>query len=138
MATTTYLAQPIVTVNSVDLTDQAIEAVLTLNYTAQDASSFASSSRSYVSGMGDHELVVTLYMSYAATETYATLKSLVGTQTNVMVQPTTGAESATNPKMILTGAYLESLPVMNAQLGSLSTIQITFRGGVYSEDVTAP
>ena len=138
MATTTYLASPVVTVNSVDLTDQCTQAVMTLNYTAQDASSFASSSRSYVAGMGDHELQLTLYMSYAATETYATLKSLVGTQTTVRVQPTSGVDSATNPGFVLTGAYLESLPVMNAQLGALSTIDVVFRGGVYSEDTTNP
>jgi hypothetical protein len=38
--------------------------------------------------------------------------------------------------MQLTGAYLETLPVLNASLGELSTIDITFRGGTYSEDVT--
>jgi len=138
MATSTYLAQPKVEINSVDLQDQATSAVLTLNYEAQDASSFASNSRSYVSGMANHELTVTLYMSYAASETYATLKDLVGTQTTVRVTPTNAVESATNPAFILTGTYLESLPVINASLGTLSTIDIVFRGGVYSTDTTNP
>jgi hypothetical protein len=138
MATETYLAQPKVTINSVDLQDQCTSAVLTLNYEAQESSSFASNSRFYVSGMANHELTVTLYMSYAATETYATLKDLVGTQTTVRVQPTSAADSATNPGFTLTNTYLESLPVLNAQLGTLSTIDITFRGGTYSVDTTAP
>jgi hypothetical protein len=138
MATSTYLAQPKVEINSVDLQDQATSAVLTLNYEAQDASSFGSNSRSYVSGMANHELTVTLYMSYAASETYATLKDLVGTQTTVRVTPTNAVESATNPAFILTGTYLESLPVINASLGTLSTIDIVFRGGVYSTDTTNP
>ena len=138
MPTSTYLAQPKVEINSVDLQDQATSAVLTLNYEAQESSSFGSNSRSYVSGMANHELTVTLYMSYAASETYATLKDLVGTQTTVRVTPTNAVESATNPAFILTGTYLESLPVINASLGTLSTIDIVFRGGVYSTDTTNP
>jgi len=136
MPTSTYLPSPIVVVNSIDLSDQCTAANLTLNYESQENSSFASPNRSYVAGMGNHELTLTLYMSYAATETYATLKTLVGTQTTVRVKPVTGNESATNPDFVLTGCYLEALPVMNASLGELSTIDITFTGGAYTEDTT--
>ena len=136
MPTSTYLPSPIVVVNSIDLSDQCTAANLTLNYESQENSSFASPNRSYVAGMGNHELTLTLYMSYAASETYATLKTLVGTQTTVRVKPVTGNESATNPDFVLTGCYLEALPVMNASLGELSTIDITFTGGAYTEDTT--
>lgn len=138
MATSTYLSQPVVKINSIDLTDQATAATLTLNYESQEVSSFASNSRVYASGMANHELTVTLYMSYDTSETYATLKDLVGTQTTVRVQPTSAVDSATNPGFILTGTYLESLPVLNASLGELSTIDLTFTGGVYSTDTTNP
>jgi hypothetical protein len=136
MATTTYLSNPVVTVNSVDLTDQCSAATLTRTVEALESTAFGGTARVYTGGLENNELTVTLYMSYAASETYATLAALVGTQTNVQVQPTSGAKSATNPKFILTGAYLETLPVLNASLGELSTIDITFRGGTYSVDVT--
>jgi hypothetical protein len=57
-----------------------------------------------------------LYMSYAATETYATLAALVGTTTNVKVSNTVAGlatPSATEPCFTLTGCYLETLPVIN-------------------------
>ncbi len=136
MATTTYLSNPVVTVNSVDLTDQCSAATLTRTVEALESTAFGGTARVYTGGLENNELTVTLYMSYAASETYATLAALVGTQTNVQVQPTSGSESTTNPKFILTGAYLGTLPVLNASLGELSTIDITFRGGVYSVDVT--
>jgi len=82
--------------------------------------------------MSLNTLTVTLYNSYAATETYATLSALVGTQTTVKVKPAAGTTSATNPEHTLTGAYLETLPLVNGQLGALDTIDITFTGGVYS------
>jgi hypothetical protein len=44
--------------------------------------------RFYVTGMTDHTFEVELFMSYAASETYATLAALVGTQTTVTISPT--------------------------------------------------
>lgn len=132
MATSTYLSNPVVTVNSVDLSDQCTSATLTVRYDALESTAFGDTARKYVAGLGNHELVVELYMSYAATETYATLASLVGTTTTVKVKPASGVASATNPEMTLTGTYLEALPVANASMGNLSTISITFRGGAYT------
>ena len=136
MATSTYLSNPVVTVNSIDLSDQCTAATLTRNIEALESTAFGDTSRKYVAGLANDELTLTLYMSYASSETYATLKSLVGTSTTVRVQPAAPPDSATNPGLILTGAYLESLPVLNASLGALSTIDITFTGGVFSEDTT--
>ena len=132
MATSTYLSSPVLTVNSVDLTDQTTSAVLTRVIEALESSSFGSSSRVYTAGMSLNTLTVTLYNSYAVTETYATLAALVGTQTTVTIKPTSAATSATNPIHTLTGTYLETLPLINGQLGALDTIDITFTGGVYS------
>lgn len=132
MATSTYLSNPVVTVNSVDLSDQCTSATLTVRYDALESTAFGDTARKYTAGLGNHELVVELYMSYAATETYATLASLVGTTTTVKVKPASGSASATNPEMTLTGTYLEALPVANASMGNLSTISITFRGGAYT------
>ena len=136
MSTSTYLSNPVVTVNSVDLTNQCTAATLTRTVEALENTAFGSTSRSYTGGLQSNELTLTLLMSYAATETYATLKSLVGTTTTVRVQPAAPPDSATNPGLILTGAYLENLPVLNATLGELSTIDVTFTGGVFSEDTT--
>ena len=132
MATSTYLSSPVVTVNSVDLSDQTTSAVITRVIEALESSSFASNSRTYTSGMENSTITVTLYNSYAVTETYATLKALVGTQTTVTIKPTSAATSATNPIHTLTGTYLETLPLINGQLGALDTIDITFTGGVYT------
>lgn len=133
MATSTYLSNPVVTVNSVALTGFATSAVLTRNITSADITAFGETARTYGATLEDSELTVTLYMTYGASEVYATLKSLVGTRTTVKVKPTSSATSATNPEMQLQGAYLESLPVLQASLGEISSIDITFRGGVYSE-----
>ena len=136
MATSTYLSNPVVTVNSVDLSDQCTAATLTVRYDALESTAFGDTDRKYVKGLGNHELTLSLFLSYATSETYATLKDLVGTATTVRVQPASPPDSATNPGFVLTGAFLAELPVLNASLGALSTIDITLTGGVYSVDVT--
>ena len=135
MATATYLSSPVVTVNAVDLSDQCTGATVNINYDQLEATAFGDSSRKYVSGLGSHSITLDFYASFAATESWITLSSLVGTSTTVIVQPTTGTESATNPKMTLTGCFLATVPVVTA-LGALGTISVTFNGGVYTTDVT--
>jgi hypothetical protein len=136
MSTSTYLSSPVVTVNNVVLTDQCTAATVTHRFDQLEATAFGDTDRKFVKGLGNHEVTLSLYMSYAATETYATLSSLVGTTTTLRVQPTSGVDGATNPGFILTGAFLAELPVLNATMGELSTCDVTFVGGVYSVDVT--
>jgi hypothetical protein len=137
MATSTYLSNPVVTVNSVDLTNQCTSATVTHRFDQLESTAFGDTDRKYVKGLGNHEVTLSLYMSYAATETYASLQALVGTSTTVRVQPAGPPDAATNPGFILTGTFLAEMPVLNATMGELSTIDITFTGGVYSVDTTA-
>ena len=136
MATSTYLANPsLVRINSVDLSDQCTSATLTNVIEALEQTAFGSTARTYTAGLANNEVTLTLYMSYAATETYATLNTLVGTRTTVEIRPGVGASSATNPTLTLSDCYLESLPVSNMALGEISTIAITLTGGTLTKVV---
>ena len=137
MATSTILSQPKVTVATVDLSGWCTSAVLTRTVTALSDTVFGNTANTFTAGLENNECTLTLFLSYAASATYATLAPLVGTKVNIVVNPTDAADSATNPGFTLTGAYLESLPVISASLGELQSIDITFMGGVYSADVTA-
>ena len=132
MATTTYLSNPVVTINSVDLSDQCTAATLTRVIESLESTAFGSTNRSYVGGLENSTLTCTMLNSFAASETYATLKALVGTQVTVKIKPTSAATSATNPESTLTAAYLSSLPIVNGKIGMLDTIDIVFTGGAYS------
>jgi hypothetical protein len=136
MPTSTYLSNPVVTVNSVDLSDQCTAATFTQRYDALEATAFGDTARKFVNGLGNHEVTLTFYMSYATSETFATLENVVGGVCTVIVKPTSAADGATNPGFTLTGAYLGELPVINASMGNLSTVDVTFVGGVYTKDVT--
>ena len=132
MASATYLSNPVVTINSVDLTDMCSAASLNHLVDALEDSVFGNLSRTYTGGLANNEVTLTFYASYAASETYVTLSALVGSKTVVTLQPTSDATSVTNPLFTLTDCYLESLPVVNAALGTLSTYDITLVGGSYT------
>lgn len=139
MSISTYLSNPGVMINSVDLTNQCTSATVTNRVDALESTAFGSTSRVYVSGLFNQEITLELYMSYAATETYATLAALVGTATTVKVATTSAAlttATATAPRFELVGAFLAELPVIDATMGELSTISITFQGGVLSTIVS--
>lgn len=130
MATSTFLSQlTSLTVNAVDLKDQCTSINFVNARDSLEATSFGDTSRKYVGGLYTNECTMTLYQSYVASETYATLAALVGTTTTIVASVTDGATTKT---FTLTGAYLESLPVANMSLGELSTVDITFTGGVFT------
>jgi len=136
MATSTYLSNPSVTINSVDLSDQCTSATVTYTAEALEATAFGDTARKYTSGLQNNEVTVTLYQSYAGSETEASIYALVGTTTTLVLKPGSGAVSATNPSYTLTGAYLETHTPIAASLGELSTVTLTFRGGTLAKVAT--
>jgi hypothetical protein len=131
-ATSTILSNPVVTVNSVVLTGWCTSAVLTRTVNPLSDTVFGDTANTFTAGLEDNELTLTLFLSYAASATYATLSTLVGTKTTVSVKPSSGATGATNPSFTLTNSFLSSLPVLSASLGELQSVDITFQGGSYA------
>ena len=139
---TTYLASPTFGIGAnlagiKDLTDQCKSVVITKSRDTLSADSFGSTAHNNVGGLTNVTITATLLMEYSTTPgTYVDLTNLVGTTCYVAVKPTSAAISATNPEFQITGAYLESLDVVNASVGELSEVEITLTGGTLVEDVT--
>jgi hypothetical protein len=139
MATSVYLSNPVVTINSVALTDQCTSATVNYVYEQLETTAFGDTARKFggaaVTSLQNNSIEVELYQSYAASETEATIFGLVGITTTIIVAPASGIATATNPIFTLTGCYLESHTPINASLGELSTITLSFAGGVLTKAV---
>jgi hypothetical protein len=141
MATSTYLSSPVVLIgatsaSTTDITDQV--SACTVNYIVEalEDTAFGSTARTNTAGLQSNSATLTLYASFAASESYATLSVLVGTKCYIKVTPASGGNTATNPGFELTNTYLSALPVINANLGELATYDIELMGGAYTVDVT--
>ena len=137
MSTSVYLSQPSLTINSVDLQNQCTSAVINYVLEQLETTAFGDSARKFggsaVTSLQNNTIEVELFQSYAASETESTIFGLVGIQTTLVLKPTSAAVSATNPSYTLTGAYLSAHTPINASLGELSTLTLTFAGGVLTK-----
>jgi hypothetical protein len=143
MATSVYLSNPALTINSVNLTDQATEATLTFAYDQLETTAFGDLARKFGAGaitsLQNNTFEVTLFQSYEASETEATIYGLVGINNcNIVVSPTAAGlttPSSTSPRYTLTGCYLAEHTPISASLGELSSISLVFAGGVLTKAV---
>ena len=140
---TTYLASPTFLIgassaSTKDLTDQCKSVVITKSREALDQSSFGDTGRQFTGGLTNVTVTATLLMEYSATPgTYVDLTGLVGARCYVACKAQNGvAISTTNPEFQITGAYLESVDVLNGSVGELSEIEISLVGGTLVEDTT--
>jgi hypothetical protein len=124
--TTTYLANPTISVDAVSLTDQCKSVVVTEVGESLESTAFGSTARTYVKGLENNQVVATFLMAYGVGETYDTLEGVVGTQTTVVV-------AAGGKTFTVADTYLESLDLVNANLGELSEVQATFTGGTITK-----
>ena len=141
MATSTYLSNSVVEIGSssastTDITDQV--TAVTVNYVVEalEDTAFGSTARTNTAGLQNNSVSITLYASYAASESYAILSALVGTKCFIRVKPTSAALSATNPGFEITNTFLSQLPVINSNLGELAVYEIELMGGSYVADIT--
>jgi len=141
MATSTYLSNSVVEIgassaSTTDITDQV--TAVTVNYVVEalEDTAFGSTARTNTGGLQNNSASITLYASYAASESYAVLSALVGTKCFLRVKPTSAALSATNPGFELTSTFLSALPVVNSNLGELAVYEIELMGGSYVADIT--
>ena len=139
MANSVYLSQPSLVINAVDLQDQCTSATINYVYEQLETTAFGDTARKYgastVTSLQNNSIEVELYQSYAGSETEATIFGLVGIVTTIVIKPTSAAVGATNPSYTLTGAYLSAHTPINASLGELSELTLTFSGGVLTKAV---
>ena len=141
MATSTYLANSVVEIgtssaSTTDITDQVTAVTVNFVVEALEDTAFGSTARTNTAGLQNNSASITLYASYASSESYAVLSALVGTKCFLRVKPTSAALSATNPGFELSSTFLSALPVINSNLGELAVYEIELMGGSYTADIT--
>jgi hypothetical protein len=141
MPTSTYLSNPVVLIgatsaSTTDITDMVSACSLVVTKEALEDTAFGQNSRTMTGGLFSNTCTLSIYASYATSESYSVLSALLGTKCYIKVTPASGANSATNPGFELTETFMSSLPVINASLGELSVYEIELQGGSYTIDVT--
>jgi len=122
------LKNPVVMVNSVDLSDHISQCTIETSYDDVDVTAFGSTYREILQGMGDATITLSFFQDFAAAKVDATLWPLAsgGSTFPVTVKPTNAAVSSTNPRYDMTGVLLSYAPIAGS-VGEASTTDVTIR-----------
>jgi hypothetical protein len=143
MATTTFLSNATINITqgatTTDLSDQANAVSVMVGVDSLESTAFGDTGHRFTAGLQNVEVTMTLFLSYGAAEVEAILNSCVGTGSTVLtISPSGTTESASNPEYIITNCMLSDFTPINSTVGELATVEVTFTGGTWVRDVTAP
>lgn len=119
------LTDAYITVGGVDLSDDVQSITINYEAEAQDCTTMGDSTREFLGGLKNWSVDVTFVQDYASAQVDATLFSAVGTQVALVIKPTSGAVSSTNPSYSGTGLLTSYTPIGNS-VGDLAVAPVTF------------
>jgi hypothetical protein len=122
-----------ITINSVALGDHSNTVTLNYEKDSVEVTAFGMTGHKFTGGLQNNSLDIDLMQDFAASNVEATIFPLVGTQTTVVIKPTSDAVSATNPSYTLTDTFLAAHTPVAAAVGELAMTSLSFTGGVLTK-----
>jgi hypothetical protein len=116
-------------INSVGLSDLSNSVTINYEVDSVEVTAFGDTGHNFTGGLRNLSVEVALMQDYANGKTEATIYPLVGTTTTLVIKPTSGLDSPTNPRYTITGAFLASHTPVAGAVGELSMTTLTFTGG---------
>jgi hypothetical protein len=114
-----------VVINSVALSDHVASVTLSTEVAEIGTTAFGDTAQTRVGGLRDNSVQIDFHQDFAASNVEATIYPLIGSTTTVVVKPTSGAVSATNPSYTFSALITSWTPVAGA-VGELATASVTW------------
>lgn len=114
-----------VSVNGTDLTSSVTSVEISLEADDKETTTFGSGWRTRVTGLKQGSVQIDFLQDYAAGSVEATLFPLLGTIATVVVKPTSGTASSTNPQYTATCAVTSVQPIAG-QVGDIPVQSVTW------------
>lgn len=115
-----------VTINGTNFSDHLTAVTLDVSADEQDVTTFGTSGfRTRIAGLKDASVQLDFNQDFGAASIDATLWPLLGSNATVVITPTSGTVSATNPSY--SGVYLVSkLTPFASTVGDVATLSVTW------------
>lgn len=120
------LTNPVITVNSVDLSDHIASVGVEIKLDEVDVTAFGSAGKERVAGLQDSQITLAFHQDFASSKVEATVFPLVGSTTTVTVKATSAATSSTNPLYSATVLVSDWSPI-NGKVGELLAPSVTWK-----------
>ncbi len=122
-----------ITVNSISLGNRANSVELNYEVDSVEITAFGDSGHKFTGGLQNLTCNIEFMQDFAASNVEATIYPLVGTTTTVVIKPTSGAVSATNPSYTISNAFLASHQPVAGAVGELAMTSLSFTGGTLAK-----
>lgn len=123
------LVNPVITINSVDLSDHIASVTITKSVNEVVTTAFTSSGTAGVTrvgGLEDSSISLSFHQDFASgSNVEAIVYPLIGGTTSVTIKPVNSTTSSTNPSYSATVFCSEWTPV-NGAVGDLATVDVTW------------
>lgn len=114
-----------VTINGVDYSSYLTQAELAVEADEVETTTFGSTYRTRVGGLKSGNVSFQFNQDFAASAIDAVFFPLIGTQATVVIKPTSGALSSSNPKYTVNALVTQYSPIQG-NVGDLATFSVSW------------
>jgi hypothetical protein len=114
-----------ITINGAAFSSSLAAVTLDVSVEEQDTTSFGSTARTRIGGLQDASVSLDFHQDFGAASVDATLWPLLGTQATVVIKPTSGTVTATNPSFTFNALVTQYQPFASS-IGDLATLSVSW------------
>lgn len=114
-----------ITINGTSFSTSLAAATLDITVEEQDTTSFGATARTRIGGLQDATLSLDFHQDFGASSVDATLFPLLGSNATVVIKPTSGSVTATNPAYTAVCLVTQYQPFASS-VGDLATLSISW------------
>lgn len=114
-----------ITINGADFSSSLAAVTLDVTVEEQDTTAFGDTSRTRIGGLKDGSVSLDFHQDFGASSVDATLWPLLGSNATVVIKPTSGTVSATNPTYTFEALVTQYQPFAST-VGDLATLSVSW------------
>lgn len=114
-----------ITIGGTDFSDSLAAVTLDVSREQLEITAFGDSARRYIGGLQDSSVTLSFHQDFASGSVDSTIWSNLGGTVAIVVKPTSGAVSATNPSYSFNALVVQSTPFAS-NVGDLATMDVTW------------
>ena len=114
-----------ISIAGTDFSDSIAAVTLDVSREQLEITAFGDSARRYIGGLQDSSVTISLHQDFASGSVDSTIWSNLGGTVAIVVKPTSGTVSATNPSYSFNALVVQSTPFAS-NVGDLATMDVTW------------
>ena len=114
-----------ITIGGTDFSDSLAAVTLDVSREQLEITAFGDSARRYIGGLQDSSVTLSFHQDFGSGSVDSTIWSNLGGTVAIVIKPTSGSVTATNPSYTFNALVVQSTPFAS-NVGDLATMDVTW------------